>query len=184
MKPLPILVTPEGEVFFEGKQCTTQRDKRGYATVRISLHRLVAHAFHGAPPTRKHVAHHIDGNPRHNAARNLEWLSQAENTRRHFAGRPRKLTAAQVTTILSQKPEPLVTLSDLASAYGISASAAGAIRSGRTHKGGWKPTNRGILSAEQVQTIRAWRKPVLTAATVARKYRVSDATILNIWHGR
>lgn len=184
MNTLPIVVTSDGEVLFEGKKCTTQRDSRGYNTVRIALHRLVAHAYHGPPPTPEHVVHHIDNNPRNNAASNLEWLTQAENTRRYFKGRLRKLTPSKVNAILAQKPLPHVTLKQLADSFGVGISAARAIRSGHNHKGEWKKTSRGILTAAQVEIIRAWQKPVLTAATLARKYHVSDATILNIWHGR
>ena len=184
MDTLPIKVSETGEVFFEGKKCSTQRDSRGYGSVRISLHRLVAYAFHGNPPSAKHVCHHKDGNPRNNSASNLQWVTQAENMRLRFIDRPRKLTNKQVTEILSKKPAPVETLADLAVSFGVSYSAVKAVRSGHSWNKGWAKHNRAILTKQQVDKIKNWQKPVITAAVLARKFNVSDATILNIWHGR
>jgi hypothetical protein len=55
-------------------------DKTGYmeiATVRI--HRIMATAFHGEPPTPEHVVDHIDTNRRNNRPENLRWLTRLEN---------------------------------------------------------------------------------------------------------
>jgi hypothetical protein len=54
--------------------------KNGYiyiSTVRI--HRIVATAFHGDPPTPQHVVDHIDTNRRNNRPENLRWLTRLEN---------------------------------------------------------------------------------------------------------
>jgi hypothetical protein len=54
--------------------------KTGYmeiATVRI--HRIVATAFHGDPPTKGHVVDHIDTNKRNNRPENLRWVTRLEN---------------------------------------------------------------------------------------------------------
>lgn len=54
--------------------------KSGYleiATVRI--HRVVATAFHGEPPTKEHVVDHIDTNKQNNRPENLRWVTRLEN---------------------------------------------------------------------------------------------------------
>lgn len=54
--------------------------KTGYleiATVRI--HRIVATAFHGEPPTKEHVVDHIDTNKQNNRPDNLRWVTRLEN---------------------------------------------------------------------------------------------------------
>lgn len=55
-------------------------EKTGYmeiATVRV--HRIVAMAFHGEPPTKEHVVDHIDTNKRNNRLENLRWVTRLEN---------------------------------------------------------------------------------------------------------
>lgn len=42
-------------------------------------HRLVAHAFHGPPPSPAHQVDHLDWNRLNNAAANLRWLPLLEN---------------------------------------------------------------------------------------------------------
>lgn len=43
------------------------------------VHRIVAFAFHGNPPTEQHVVDHIDTNRRNNRPNNLRWLTRLEN---------------------------------------------------------------------------------------------------------
>lgn len=55
-------------------------EKTGYleiATVRV--HRIVASAFHGEPPTKEHVVDHIDTNKQNNRPENLRWVTRLEN---------------------------------------------------------------------------------------------------------
>lgn len=47
------------------------------ATVRV--HRIVALAFHGEPPTKEHVVDHIDTNKQNNRPENLRWVTRLEN---------------------------------------------------------------------------------------------------------
>ncbi len=47
--------------------------------VRWLAHRLVLTAFAGEPPTPKHHAAHINGNPKDNRLSNLEWKTAKEN---------------------------------------------------------------------------------------------------------
>ena len=43
------------------------------------VHRIVACAFHGEPPTVQHVVDHIDTNRQNNRPENLRWLTRLEN---------------------------------------------------------------------------------------------------------
>lgn len=43
------------------------------------VHRIVAFAFLGAPPTPQHIVDHIDTNRRNNRPVNLRWLTKLEN---------------------------------------------------------------------------------------------------------
>jgi hypothetical protein len=47
----------------------------------LRVNRIVCEAFHGPPPSRDHVARHLDGNPSNDAATNLAWGTQSENAR-------------------------------------------------------------------------------------------------------
>ena len=44
-----------------------------------AVHRIVAFAFHGEPPTEYHVVDHIDTNRRNNRPENLRWVTRLEN---------------------------------------------------------------------------------------------------------
>lgn len=55
-------------------------DKTGYMEIAGQrVHRIVAFAFHGSPPTDQHVVDHIDTNRRNNRPKNLRWLTRLEN---------------------------------------------------------------------------------------------------------
>ena len=47
--------------------------------VRVLVHQLVAHTYHGPRPSPRHQVRHIDGNPLNNQASNLAWGTAAEN---------------------------------------------------------------------------------------------------------
>lgn len=54
--------------------------KDGYAKFcGQSVHRIVAFAFLGEPPTTQHVVDHIDTNKRNNRPENLRWVTKLEN---------------------------------------------------------------------------------------------------------
>ena len=55
-------------------------EKTGYMEIAGErVHRIVACAFHGNPPTEQHVVDHIDTNRRNNRPENLRWLTRLEN---------------------------------------------------------------------------------------------------------
>jgi hypothetical protein len=45
----------------------------------VRIHRVVATAFHGEPPTPQYVVDHIDTNCRNNRPENLRWVTRLEN---------------------------------------------------------------------------------------------------------
>lgn len=54
--------------------------KTGYLEIAsVRIHRIVATAFHGEPPTKEHVADHIDTNKQNNRPENLRWVTRLEN---------------------------------------------------------------------------------------------------------
>lgn len=54
--------------------------KTGYLEIASArIHRIVASAFHGEPPTKEHVVDHIDTNKRNNRPENLRWVTRLEN---------------------------------------------------------------------------------------------------------
>lgn len=54
--------------------------QNGYMYIaQVRIHRIVATAFHGDPPTPEHVVDHIDTNRRNNRPENLRWLTRLEN---------------------------------------------------------------------------------------------------------
>ena len=54
--------------------------KTGYLEIAsVRIHRIVATAFHSAPPTKEHVVDHIDTNKQNNRPDNLRWVTRLEN---------------------------------------------------------------------------------------------------------
>jgi hypothetical protein len=54
--------------------------KTGYLEIAsVRIHRIVATAFHGEPPTNEHVIDHIDTNKQNNRPENLRWVTRLEN---------------------------------------------------------------------------------------------------------
>lgn len=54
--------------------------KTGYLEIAsVPIHRIVATAFHGEPPTKEYVVDHIDTNKQNNRPDNLRWVTRLEN---------------------------------------------------------------------------------------------------------
>lgn len=54
--------------------------KTGYREIAsVRVHRIIATAFHGEPPTNEHVVDHIDTNKQNNRPDNLRWVTRLEN---------------------------------------------------------------------------------------------------------
>lgn len=55
-------------------------NRTGYLEIAsVRIHRIVATAFHGEPPTKQHVVDHIDTNRHNNRPDNLRWVTRLEN---------------------------------------------------------------------------------------------------------
>lgn len=55
-------------------------DKTGYLEIAsVRVHRIVAAAFNGGPPTKEHVVDHIDTNRQNNRPDNLRWVTRLEH---------------------------------------------------------------------------------------------------------
>lgn len=56
-------------------------EKTGYMEIAsVRVHRIVATAFHGEPPTKEHVVDHIDTNRQNNRPENLRWVTRLEHS--------------------------------------------------------------------------------------------------------
>jgi hypothetical protein len=80
-----------------GKPYRLGTNTNGYPIVRfpawcggraVTVHRLVALAFIGPPPSEKHEVNHINFVRNDNRASNLEWVTHRENIRHRMAGLP------------------------------------------------------------------------------------------------
>ena len=119
---------------------------RGYHCVGLGksakrgVHRLVALAFIGPPPSPKHEAAHADGNPLNNRASNISWSTHAENEQdkrrhgtyarpiNHFKPGQKKRGPArtrhpQADAMLKRRSEG-ATIATIAAEFGMSKSGA------------------------------------------------------------
>ena len=100
-KPVPgypnYEVSDQGEVrrarafrhYPKGMLIKPKSDAKGYQQIALShegrygyfcVHRIVALAFLGEPPSARHQVAHNDGNPRNNHLSNLRWATPSENS--------------------------------------------------------------------------------------------------------
>jgi hypothetical protein len=77
------------------------RARVGGRLVYPRVHRLVCRAFHGEPPSPKHVAAHLNGDKADNRSGNLAWVTQAENCSHKVAHGTSQRGARHPTTRLS-----------------------------------------------------------------------------------
>ncbi len=72
-----------------GRLIRLRHVKSGHVHARLSqngkvtdtgVHRLICEAFHGAPPTPKHMAAHWNGIPSENRPDNIRWATRQENS--------------------------------------------------------------------------------------------------------
>lgn len=55
-------------------------NNNGYMLIASEvIHRIVAYAFLGEPPTIQHIVDHLDTNRQNNRPENLRWLTKLEN---------------------------------------------------------------------------------------------------------
>lgn len=115
--------------------------------IRQTVHRLVALAFLGAPPTLAHELNHLDGARANNRADNLAWVTSSENNRHRYdvlgaraargsAHGMAKLTEDGIRDIRARRLSG-ASLSTIAREFGIKSSTVQDIVKGRTW--GWLP---------------------------------------------
>ncbi len=91
------------------------KHSRGYFHVSLSIgsrttvkkylvHRLVAITYLGPPPIDAAVVNHLDGDKRHNAAVNLEWVTQGANVNHYIRMREERAFRLHVR---EQQNEPI-----------------------------------------------------------------------------
>ncbi len=140
-----------------GKQLKPWRAGAGYlyvhlwrSRIKTGVHRLVAYAFLGYPPSALHEVAHNDGNRENNSSTNLRWATHADNQadiRKHGTGYyhgwrgenhpTAKLNDQQVMEIRRDCRSGRTTRKAMASKFGVSRASIDQIVQGRT----WKHLN-------------------------------------------
>lgn len=113
--------------------------------VKVGVHRLVAFAFHGQPPSDGHESAHRNGNAGDNRASNLRWRTRTENEQekrdhgtyfrrarllgeRHHKA---KLTEADIVSIRAVYTGQRGEIAAIAIQFGVARSTIGRIVRGR-----------------------------------------------------
>lgn len=154
------IVTDEGNVISlrQGIVMSGRYSTSGYLSLTLcghpgkkmqstGIHRIVAEAFHGSPPSRKHEVNHRNGIKTDNRAENLEWVSRSENQihavkiglkpcgeNTHMS----KLTEKQAIEVLSLKGK--MSQQKIGELYGIQQTQVGRIHRGLRWKKLHQPT--------------------------------------------
>ena len=128
-----------------GAELHPRIDAHGYPVVRLTVgcksrghlvHRLVAFAFLGPPPSDRHEVNHKDRNRSNPHVSNLEWVTRSENNLHAYANgavalrgeqKPHKLTESDVREILASSE----THRALGARYGVHHRTIGDIKRGR-----------------------------------------------------
>lgn len=135
-----------------------------------AMHRLVAYAFLGDPPSSKHEVDHIDGNPANNEVSNLRWVTHSENisnkirlvrlahtcvAKHKVIKKPiSRFQIVQYSLDMSQQLAKFKTFREAAAALGISTSAAKAMV---------RQTKKGNGKFKKSKTANFWlRRELLT----------------------
>ena len=94
--------------FANGRISTGHQGKNGYHTTKVSsrvelLHRLVAFAFLGPPPTQQHIhVNHKDYDKSNNAVDNLEYVTASENVLHSYANPANRRPTSNVKPVESR----------------------------------------------------------------------------------
>lgn len=179
---------------------------------RVSVHVVVAEAFHGPRPSELHQVNHIDGVPSNNRADNLEWVTGAENiahavenglTARGERHARAKLTEADILDIRNRRKD--ASLSELADAFGVTRATIANICAGRSwsHVGGpvtgdaderlrvsasrvvrGERQHHSKLTEDDVRDIRRARRSGEALQSIAGRYPVVWTTVQKICNGK
>lgn len=83
--------TVDGLIIRSGKRLSPFKTDKGYHRVTMAggktfaVHRLVAMAFLGSPPSDRDEVNHIDGDKKNNRPSNLEWSDRSSNMKHAYA---------------------------------------------------------------------------------------------------
>lgn len=173
-------------------------NKFGYLTVYLSInkkyrhffvHRLVCENFVGPRPSEKHFVNHINGIKTDNRASNLEWVTVSENLKHAFRlglmcqkgenHATLKLNNKKVLEIFNSSES----VEYLANKYKVSAGTIRSIKNGISwsHLTGKIYIKKITLVKERVLAIF---NSTERTGIVAKKFKTTDFTVLNIRSGR
>jgi hypothetical protein len=204
-----------GRGTFVGKLMVGRLTPLGYVQVKMripgtkhgvikTVHILVASAFLPPPSPEQTVIDHKNGDKTDNRVENLEWVTQAENTRRAVAAGRFHHDGRHVAAVLSladvedlRRTAGERTRAEHAARYGVTPSAIDDALSGRTHAGVTTAANgkpipalrrgeshpRSKLTADAVRDIVKRREAGESVHTIAADHGIEPATIYQIMRG-
>lgn len=128
---------------------------RGGKAVKISVHRLVAMAFHGIAPPGRQIVRHLNGNKKDNRPDNLSWGTALENENDKDRHGTRRRGSSVRSSILSEQDvrhilaiprgkNRGVGVASLAKRYGVSKSLIKRIRERKS----WRHVTPPAMSAD------------------------------------
>lgn len=190
---------------------TQYYNTQGYKQITIGkkcyrIHTLVANAFIGNPPTKKHIINHKDGNKENNNVNNLEWATHAENIQHAYDTGLQKVVYGRKRYVLSthqvhQIHQMLINgihPKKIAEQFPVTISGILRIKGGkyrndeietpekiskiRLRKGTGR-TNRK-LSDDQIKEIYIRATNGESPAKIAKEFNISQPTVSNISAGR
>jgi hypothetical protein len=144
-------VSSDGRVRRNGRILSLRVQRNGYWRVTLSdepggrrktfmVHRLVAVAFHGTPPTTRHQVDHRNGDKNDNSCANLRWVTPRENRQDGRAASGSRngasvLSEDQVRTLRALYDASAMSVDEIAAQFGVSRQTVTKIgrRKGWTH---------------------------------------------------
>lgn len=132
-----IEVFANGCVQFPNGRVTRGTLVNGYLRVQIGgrthgIHRLVASAFLGQPPSELHVADHIDSDRTNNGVSNLRWVTKSANTMASFENGAKKAAKRKISEISADGTvvNSWASIKEAAEATGVHAASIGRVSRG------------------------------------------------------
>lgn len=167
------------------------------------IHRAVAEAFIGPPPTPNHVVNHKNGIKTDNRLENLEWVTHSENIKHAYrtglksgskgsANKASKITEDDVREILRLIANR-VNQTEIAQMYGVSRRIISHISTGSRWSHVERPAeivnkkihgSEVLYEAEVVEIKRLLSEGNLSKRAIADAFKVTEGTIRAIANGK